>query len=332
MESFSTRGLTGGRKVAFWNELASDTFAALDVRPRDIEQFHGSLQRERLGPLTVMNVCSSAVRIRHTRAHIGRMPMPSYLLLSPLEREMEISAEGASSIRVRAGEFCLIDHARTYDLRHGDSVRTFCVDIPRDRLEARLPAASQLVGRLMRPDSVSSKMLLALLRTLGSEVAHADNDAPGTMDSESLALGENLLSFVAATYSTCTLDGDSRGAQLRAKACRVYIESRLTDPGLTPAEVARHVGISERYLRAAFAIEGESFSSHVLRKRLERCAELLAEPTLRGRTITEIAFQAGFNNLTYFGQAFKARYGLTPREYRLTAFQYRPRHPTQPAR
>lgn len=316
MESFSTRGLTGGRKLAFWNQLASDTFAALDVRPKDIELFHGSLQRERLGPLTVMNVCSSAVNIRHTRAHIARMPLPSYLLLSPLEREIEIAAEGGGATRVRAGEFCLIDHARTYDLTHGDSVRTFCVDIPRDRLEARLPGAPQLVGRLMRPDSVSSRMLLALLRTLGSEVGHTDIASPSASQDESLVLGENLLSFVVATYSSYSVANDSRGTELRAKACRACIDSRLTDPSLKPAEVARHVGISERYLRAAFAAEGESFSSYVLRRRLERCAGSLRDTALRGRTITEIAFQAGFNNLTYFGQAFKARYGMTPREYR----------------
>jgi AraC family transcriptional regulator, positive regulator of tynA and feaB len=54
----------------------------------------------------------------------------------------------------------------------------------------------------------------------------------------------------------------------------------------------------------------------VLRRRLERYAQLLADGSWCNRTITEIAFQAGFSNVTYFGQAFKARYGMTPRDYR----------------
>ena len=311
METVSTRGLPVARKLTFWNEIASDTFAAMEVRANDAEQFHGALQRERLGPLTVMNVCSSAVRIRHTREHIARMAVPSYLLLAPLQREMELSPQGAASIRIRAGEFCLIDHGRTYELTHGDSVRTLCVDIPRERLEARVPRAPELVGRLMKPDSTSSRVLVAVLRTLGNEMG------PTGAVGLSPAFGESVLSVIAATYLSCAEGSTARGPEARAKAFRAYIDSRLADPDLRPAEVASYAGVSERYLRAALASEGESFSSYVLRRRLQRCAQLLADTGSRGRTITEIAFQCGFSNVTYFGQAFKVRYGMTPRDYRL---------------
>jgi AraC-like DNA-binding protein len=310
VESFSTRGLPPTKKLAFWNEIASDTFAAMEVRPKDTAHFYGSLDRERLGALTVTNVYSSAVRIRHTREHIARMPAPSYLLLAPLQREMELNSEGADSIRVRAGDFCLLDHGRTYELTHGDSVRTVCVDIPRERLQARVPGAQNLVGRLMRSDSAGSRMLVALLRTLGNEVS------PSGSAGLSPAFGDSLLSFVAATYSSYGGCAAARGTEARAKEFREYIDLRLTDPDLKPAEVALHAGVSERYLRAVLAADGETFSSYVLRKRLERCALLLTDIGWRHRTITEIAFQSGFSNATYFGQAFKTCYGFTPRDYR----------------
>jgi AraC family transcriptional regulator, positive regulator of tynA and feaB len=310
MESFSTNGLHAARKLAFWNEIASDTFALMEVRPQDAHHFQGSLQRERLGPLTVMSVHSSAVRIRHTRDHVSRMSAPSYLLLAPLQREMELSPEGTRPVRVRAGEFCLIDHARTYELRHGDAVRTLCIDIPRERFEARVPWARDLVGRLMTPDSTSSKVLLSVLRTLGNELGGS------TSMGLSPAFGESVLSIVAATYASCTGGMAARGPEARAKRIRSYIDARLGDSALSPAEVAVHVGVSERYLRAVLAAEGESFSAYVLRQRLDRCALMLADPALSGQTITEIAFQTGFSNPTWFGQAFKARYGATPRDYR----------------
>jgi hypothetical protein len=83
VESFSTRGLPLAKKLAFWNEVASDTFAAMEVHANDAEQFHGVLQRERLGALTVMNVFSSAVRIRQTRDHIARMSAPFVHISTP---------------------------------------------------------------------------------------------------------------------------------------------------------------------------------------------------------------------------------------------------------
>ena len=163
---------------------------------------------------------------------------------------------------------------------------------------------------LMKPDSTSSKVLLAVLRTLGDQMG------PSGSMGLSPAFGESVLSVIAATYLSCAEGEAERGPQARAKAFRAYIDSRLADPDLKPAEVASHAGVSERYLRAVLAAEGESFSSYVLRQRLQRCAQLLADAAWRERTITELAFQTGFSNVTYFGQAFKTQYGLTPRDYR----------------
>jgi AraC-like DNA-binding protein len=311
VETFSTRGLPVAKKLAFWNAIACDTFAAMDVRPQDAEQFYGSLDRERVGSLTVMNVYSSAVRIRHTREHIARMPAPSYLLLVPLQREMELTAEGAESIRVRAGEFCLIDHARTYEIAHGDSVRTLCIDFPRNRLEERARAAASMVGRLIQPDCAMSRMLLGLLRNLGDEVGRsAVAGIPPVIE-------DSLLSFIAATYASYTEPLVPRGRKARAQMYRAYIESRLTDPELKPREVASHFGVSERYIRALLSVEGETFSAFLWSLRLQRCARLLVDPAAGHLTITEIAFQSGFSSATHFGQSFKQRYGLTPREYRV---------------
>ena len=61
---------------------------------------------------------------------------------------------------------------------------------------------------------------------------------------------------------------------------------------------------------------GESFSAYLLRRRLERCADLLRDAAWQGRSITDIAFRNGFNNATHFGHAFRLRYGMTPSEYR----------------
>lgn len=310
MESFTTRGLSAARKLAFWNEIASDTFAAMEVRPRDSDGFYGSLNRERLGALTVMNVHSAAVRIRHTRDHIARMPSPSFLLLAPLRHEMELTPEGCATIRVHAGEFCLIDHARTYELRHGDAMRTLCIDLPRRRLEELLPGVESLVGRLMRPSSANSRLLLALLGHLGTEITTPE--ATGLTP----AFGESLLSLVAATYASDAEVLPVRGIEARAKRYRAYIELRLTDPELTPQDVASHFGVSERYVRQVLARDDESFTAYVLRRRLERCAKLLHDADWSDRTLTDIAFHCGFSNATHFGHAFKVRYGLTPRDYR----------------
>jgi len=290
----------------------------MEIQPRDAVRFDGTLRRERLGPVTLIDVFSAAVHIRHTRAHIARTPAPSYLLLTPLRREFELVLEHSRRVRVCAGEFCLIDHARPYELAHGDAVRTLCLDVPRHSFELQVPAAAHLVGKLIRPDNAMARMLVGLLRSLGDETG------PSEVAGLPAQIGPSLLSFVLATYSSFVETPMGRGVKARAMAYRAYIDSRLTDSNLKPVEVSSHFGVSERYLRAVLRADGESFSAYLLRRRLMRCAHRLTDRASERSTITEIAFESGFNNATHFGQAFKTHYGLTPSEYRNGDIQRKP--------
>jgi AraC-like DNA-binding protein len=308
MESFTTRGLPPPLKAAYWNALSSDAFAAMEITPRNISAFDGELRREPIGALTLIDVHSDAVQIRHTRSHVARVTNPSYLLLTPLRGGFELRIDRQAAQRVASGEFCLLDHALPYELQHGDGVRVLCVDIPRATLEGLLPQPALSIGRIMGSDTCLSRLLATLMQGLGSELA------PGAQPQFAPTLAQCLLQFVAAAY------GDSSdaapAASTRHQALLACIDARLNDPQLGPDEVARAAGISTRRLRALLAEGGESFSAYLLRRRVERCAQLLRDARWRTHSITEIAFRCGFNNATHFGYAFKRRYGLTPREYR----------------
>ncbi len=311
METYSTRGLPASRKLSFWNQISSETFAAMEVRPRDSLGFDGLLSRAPLGPLTLLDVRSAAARIRHTRSHIARAGDPSLLLLAPLQRSLQLSIDGGPIVTVGAGEFCCIDHARPYEIVHGDAVRTLCVDLPRRLIAPLLSRPAQLAGRLMRPDSPNARLLAAALRCLGEEMN------PGASAQFSPEVAHGLLSLIVAAYEMPEdLAAGARSRGSRAQAFREHIDAYLGDLRLRPADLATRFGVSERYVRAVLGKDGESFSGYLLRRRLECCAALLADPACRARSITEIAFHAGFGNLSHFGRAFKARFGSTPREHR----------------
>jgi AraC-like DNA-binding protein len=65
--------------------------------------------------------------------------------------------------------------------------------------------------------------------------------------------------------------------------------------------------------------EGLTFSAFVLEQWLARVYRTLRDPRLRDRTIGAMAFDLGFNDLSYFNRVFRRRYGATPSDVRRLA-------------
>ena len=101
-----------------------------------------------------------------------------------------------------------------------------------------------------------------------------------------------------------------------ARSLRDHALARLGDPGLSPETVARAGYISLRQLHRIFAREGLSFGRWVREQRLRRCADDLADGRLRRLSIADIAARWGFRSPAHFSRAFRARYGMTPADYR----------------
>jgi AraC-like DNA-binding protein len=46
--------------------------------------------------------------------------------------------------------------------------------------------------------------------------------------------------------------------------------------------------------------------------RLEQAAEMLLKMNI---SVTEVALNSGYNNMSYFSKAFKERFGMTPKKF-----------------
>jgi AraC family transcriptional regulator, positive regulator of tynA and feaB len=314
MSSFSTANVPGRRKLRFWNEISSETFAPMEVVARDPEAFEGKLSREHLGPIGLAEVCTSPGVVHHTELHVARADDRGYTLVAPLAGGFHVDLGTQPAFELRVGEFCLIDHCRPYRLTHVESGRTFCVGLGRRLLREFIPEPDRVVGMRMQPVCSTSRMLVSLLQNLSQEMEQGC--VGGTTPALAHSLAHSLASFIAAAYSEVAEVSDESVLHTRRAAIKGYVDERLHDAQLRPAEVARHFGISDRYLRLIFESEGEPLSAYLLRRRLEGCARQLRDALWRGRTITEIAFAHGFNSATYFGHAFKRRFGMTPTDYR----------------
>jgi AraC-like DNA-binding protein len=74
--------------------------------------------------------------------------------------------------------------------------------------------------------------------------------------------------------------------------------------------------MTPRYLHHLFSDQEETVARYILRRRLDACARALVSNAQRGRTVTAIAFDHGFNSPTHFGRVFRAKFDMTPLEFR----------------
>ena len=57
---------------------------------------------------------------------------------------------------------------------------------------------------------------------------------------------------------------------------------------------------------------GTSLHAYVQEMRLEQAAEMLLKMNI---SVTEVALNSGYNNMSYFSKAFKERFGMTPKKF-----------------
>lgn len=117
--------------------------------------------------------------------------------------------------------------------------------------------------------------------------------------------------------------GRGRGVRsARLQAIKADILARLDGEISTAAVAARH-RLSPRYVRMLFESEGTSFSEFVREERLKRARAMLLSRRFDHLGIAAIAYEVGFNDLSYFNRSFRRRFGHSPGEMREIGLAHR---------
>ena len=83
---------------------------------------------------------------------------------------------------------------------------------------------------------------------------------------------------------------------------------------ITLDDMAKKFSMSRSYLSKKFkASTGFGFKEYLINVRIKNACTLLLQTN---KSITDIAFECGFNDSNYFGDAFRHIKGISPNKYR----------------
>ncbi|MBC8094859.1 MAG: helix-turn-helix domain-containing protein [Akkermansiaceae bacterium] len=233
---------------------------------------------------------------------------------------------GSESWRLSAGDVFVIGGSRVHEYRELKKLSLINILFDPEKLRMQLGDLPSVPGYhalftlepvWRKKNEFNSRLRLAP-GELAAVLGFADQleselklRAPG-FGFQSVALFMQTVCYLSRCYSRFK-SPDSR-ALLRSAEAIAHLESHFAEP-LNLDRLAEIAHMSKRsFIRAFQGATGNSPIAYLIELRVRHASRLLRQTD---DSVTEIAFQVGFNDSNYFTRQFRNLTRLTPREYRL---------------
>ena len=263
------------------------------------------------GDLGVCATRATATTVRRT-PRLAREDTEPMVFLSLQRSGSSIVVQHGREAVLTPGDFAIYDTASPYSLLVDGGIDATFFRIPRAVLA--LPDAAVRDAAAVRITGVNP-----LAGLTSQYLARLADDPVILSGGYGTAAAVPTIELIRAALSVqLGRDRIGRDPLERTLAARILADMRahLTDPELSPAAVAARQHISVRYLHRVLHRESIRFGEWVRRGRLEGTRRDLIDPGRAGVPVAAVARRWGFADAAHFSKAFRAAYGMSPREWR----------------
>ncbi len=302
----STENLPERDRFEFWREAIGRGVAKLEIDPVPDHPPSANMTLVALPGVDIACLSDSGMCYRRTPALIDSDDVLLVVALAGARTMKQVGRE----VTTHAGEATVLACAET-------GLAIPC-ERQRRRLDFRIPynVLSPMVGNVEEAICRPIPPTVDALKLLVSYAAALDDVdlrlTPTVAHGAATHIQDLVALSIGATRDAAAI---AKGRGLRAarlKAIKADILGNLGHHGLTVSATALRHGITPRYVQMLFETEGRTFSSFVLDQRLSSAHRLLKDPRRADWTVSAIAFEVGFGDLSYFHRTFRRLYGAPP--------------------
>lgn len=318
----STAAVPRAERLAYWTDMICNVYVQLGCDPgrsgAAADDFEGRIECHALPRLELSVVRADAQRVLRTPLHIARASDDYFLVSIQTAGRGIISQDGRDAV-LSTGDFALYDSTRPYQLQFDDKFEQIVLKLPGERLRGEVRDTQRLTATTVSGLEGAGHLLIGMIRTLRDDI--------GTLQPASaLAVANGVVSILVAGLQTLPAAREPGLTNLSAyhlARLKALIDTRLSDPDLSVAALAAEVGLSVGHVHRLFQTEALPPAQYIWRRRLDACGRDLLDPSLAGRSVSEIAFGRGFNDAAHFSRAFRARFDCSPSEWRRQRGEHR---------
>jgi AraC-like DNA-binding protein len=208
--------------------------------------------------------------------------------------------------RIEVGDVAIMDYARPFRSAVTD-YENLMVVVARESVPAAL-LVLEPHGLIFPRGSGAARLIGAALRELYAQADHL------TM-SEGEAAIQGIVTLTTACARARLAHDESDRLKSRRKAALDYIDAHLGNVRLGPEDIAEAASLSRASLYRLLAEEG-GIRVVLLKRRLDEAVRLMLEDGKDEHSLKTIVKYCGFGGTSQFSRAFRARFGVSPRQYR----------------
>jgi AraC-like DNA-binding protein len=304
---WSTKPRHPDQPFGSWADDLAAAFVRLEPRRIADQPFAGAISRVDAAPIKVSLVTATRQTVLRLASHISLSTDDLCFVNLQLEgvgRTMQRGHEQTSA----PGDLALADTTEPFEIANGHDFKLFCFTVPRPLLPAalferpRLNLSTTETGRaLSRTLAGYAELCLSTQQVLPS----------------SAMIGAHVVDLIShAPDILADLPAERVHIPVLLSMMLGHIDRHSGDPELGAATLAARFHCSERYVHRLFETTGRSVGEHINERRIAACTRELLDCNSAHRTIAEIAFAAGFRDISHFNRLFKRCNGLSPRDFR----------------
>ncbi|MEU1286608.1 helix-turn-helix domain-containing protein [Kitasatospora sp. NPDC005856] len=314
--SLSTASLSAADRAESWQDAVSHTFVPMAVDFLEDVPSPGQIVGDRLGCLRISRVQAGPQRVTRCR-HLADGDSPT-LVLSLQERGTALKEQDGRQTLIRPGGFSITDTSRVFRKTMEEEFVFTSFHFARAELDVPEKDLRALTATAFSGAEGSAALLTDYL----SRMAHQATELDEAVGRRAAATALDLLAlFVDDRAGRARPQGSRTAASL--ERIKEYILRNLRDPDLSPSTIAAANFMSVRFLHKLFQQEGTTVGGWIRTQRLDRCHRDLLRPMAGELGVAGIARRWGFANSSHFTRAFRAAYGMTPRDWQAGAHHTR---------
>ncbi|MBH5370361.1 helix-turn-helix domain-containing protein [Bradyrhizobium glycinis] len=300
-------------QFSYYREAICQAFMNLTPESATTSRFPAKVEAIKFGSGAINRVVFPEHTVHRSRADIAASTESCFYLNFKLAGRCRM-VQGGCDVSLSRGQVGICDSDREVTLLHdrGPTLQVASFWVPSRELRDRLPPSFDFRVERVSDDPFVGHLIVETARSLNA-------GALRMTEGEAVRLFGVLLDLVALSLSRRARAQTAEAASFAdatALALRRAVHEWLSEQRLAVADVARAIGISERYVHKLFERAGTTFSDYVMDRRLDGAARDLSDPAKADQAIGTIAFDWGFSDLSHFTRRFKQRFGCRPRDWR----------------